>query len=37
MLDNDNIMTGNAFEVAQNIPTDEKNYHKCSFCVIVSI
>ena len=37
MLDNDNIMTGKAFEVVQKVPTDEKNYHRCSLCVIVSI
>ena len=31
MLDNDNIMTANASEV------DEKDYYKCSLCIIVSI
>ena len=36
MLDN-NIMTANASEVVQNVPTDEKDYQKCSLCVIVSI
>ena len=36
MLDNDNIMTAKASEVVQ-VPTDEKDYHKCSLCVIVSI
>ena len=36
MLDN-NIMTANASEVAQKVPTDEKDYQKCSLCVIVSI
>ena len=30
MLDNDIIMTINASEVVQKIPTDEKGYHKCS-------
>ena len=34
MLDNDNIMTAKAFEVAQKVPTDEKDHHKCSLCVI---
>ena len=33
MLDNDNIMTAKV----QKVPTDEKDYHKCSLCVIVSI
>ena len=33
MLDNDNIMTAKASEV----PTDEKDHHKCSLCAIVSI
>ena len=37
MLDNDNIMTVNASEVVQKIPTDGKDYHKCSLYVIVSI
>ena len=37
MLGNDNIMTANASEVVQKIPTDEKNYRKCSLCVIVPI
>ena len=37
MLDNDNIMTAKASEVVQKVPTDEKDYHKCSLEVIVSI
>ena len=37
MLDNDNIMTAKASEVVQKVPTYEKDYHKCSLCVIVSI
>ena len=37
MLNNDNKMTANTSEVVQKIPTDEKNYNKCSLCVIVSI
>ena len=37
MLDNYNIMTAEAFEVVQKIPTDAKDDHKCSLCVIVSI
>ena len=36
MLDN-NIMTTKASEVVQKVPTDEKNDHKRSLCVIVSI
>ena len=35
MLDADNIMTANASEIVQKIPTDEKDHHKCSLCVIV--
>ena len=34
MLDNDNIMTAKASEVVEKVPTDEKDYQKCSFCVI---
>ena len=34
MLDNDNVMTAKASEVVQKVPTDEKEYHKCSLCVI---
>ena len=30
MLGNDNIMTANASEVVQKIPTDEKNYRYSS-------
>ena len=37
MLDNDNTMIENASEVVQKVPTDEKDYYKCSLCVIVSI
>ena len=37
MLDNDNMMTAKAFEVVQKVPKGEKDYHKCSLCVIVSI
>ena len=37
MSDNDNVMTADASDVVQKIPTDEKDYHKCSLCVIVSI
>ena len=36
MLDNDNIMTEKASEVVQKVPTDDKDYHKCSLCVIFS-
>ena len=35
MLDTDNIMTANASEIVQKIPTDEKDHHKCSLRVIV--
>ena len=37
MLDNDNLLTAKAYEVVQKVPTDEKDYHKCFLCVIVSI
>ena len=37
MLNNDNIMTAKASEVVQKVPTDEKNYYKCSLCIIVPI
>ena len=37
MLYNDNIMTAKASKVVQKAPTDEKDYQKCSLCVIVSI
>ena len=37
MLDNDNLMTAEASEVVQKVPTDEKDYYKCSLCVIASI
>ena len=37
MLNNDTIMTAKASEVVQKVPTDEKNYHKCSLCIIVPI
>ena len=33
MLDNDNIITTNVSEAVEKIPTDEKNYRKCSFIV----
>ena len=37
MFNNDNIMTVKASEVLQKVPTDEKDYHKCSLCVVVSL
>ena len=37
MLDNDNIMTTKTSKVVQKVPINEKDYHKCSLCVIVSI
>ena len=30
-------MAAKASEVVQKVPTDEKDYHKCPLCVIVSI
>lgn len=33
MLDNDIVMTINASEVVQKIPTDQKGYHKCSYAL----
>ena len=37
MLDNDNVMTAKTSEVVQKVHTDEKDYQKCSLCVIVSM
>ena len=37
MLDDDNIMTAKDSEVVQKVPIDEKDYHICPLCVIVSI
>ena len=31
MLDNDNIVSTSVSEAAEKIPTDEKDYRKCSF------
>ena len=31
MLDNDNIISTSVSEAAEKIPTDEKDYRKCSF------
>ena len=31
MLDKDNVITTSVSEPAEKIPTDEKDYHKCSF------
>ena len=33
MLDNDNIISTSVSEAAEKIPTDEKDYRKCSFIV----
>ena len=33
MLDKDNIISTSVSEAVQKIPTDEKDYHKCSFIV----
>ena len=37
ILDNDNVMTANDSEVVPKIPKDEKDDHKCSLCIIVSM
>ena len=37
MLNNNNIMTAKDSEVVHKVPTDEKDYHKYTLCVIVSI
>ena len=37
MLDNDNIMTAKTSEVVRKAPMDEKDDHKCSLYVTVSI
>ena len=34
MLDNDNITSTSASEEVEKIPTDEKDYRKCSFIVL---
>ena len=31
MLDKDNILSTSVSEAVEKIPTDEKDYHKCSF------
>ena len=31
MLDNDNIISTSVSEAVEKIPTDEKDYRKCSF------
>ena len=33
MLDNDNIISKSVSEAVEKIPTDEKDYRKCSFIV----
>ena len=30
MLDNGNVISTSALETVEKIPTDEKDYHKCS-------
>ena len=40
MLDNDNIISESVSEAAEKIPTEEKDYCKCSFtilCVLLCI
>ena len=34
MLDNDNITSTSVSEAVEEIPADEKDYHKCSFMVL---
>ena len=34
MLDNDNITSTSASEEVEKIPTDERDYRKCSFIVL---
>ena len=31
MMDNDNIISANVSEAVEKVPTDEKDYRKCSF------
>ena len=31
MLDNDNIISASVSEAVEKVPTDEKDYRKCSF------
>ena len=35
MLDKDNVITTSVSEPAEKIPTDEKDYHKCSFMCFI--
>ena len=32
MLDNDNVISASVSEAVEKIPTDEKDYRKCSLC-----
>ena len=34
MLDNDNIIRASVSEAVEKIPTDEKDYCKCSFIIL---
>ena len=36
MLHNDNIISGSVSEAVEKIPTDEKDYSKCSFMYLTS-
>ena len=33
MLDNDNVISASVSEAVEKIPTDEKDYRKCSFII----
>ena len=35
MLDNDNVISTSVSEAVEKIPTDEKDYRKCSLCVLL--
>ena len=35
MLDNDNIISKSVSEAVEKIPTDEKDYRKCSFICLL--
>ena len=37
MLDNDDVMYGNVSDSVEKIPADEKDCHKCTFCLAVCI
>ena len=35
MLDKDNVISTSVLEAVEKVSTDEKDYRKCSFCVLL--